>query len=133
MPFDLTGKCLAVDVSITVVDLSTIMHMPMSSGELGSVDITMDEDNIAADYLNVLAGMDIYSQIYPLPRAQLKASKVALQMKERLTSPAFHASLFKNSMEDGFLNTITLGASGILSSLATSAVRGSTNTEGNRM
>ena len=133
LPFTLTGKVLALDVSFTVVDLSTIMHMPMSSGSLTDVDMTMDEDNIASDYLNVLAGMDIYSQIYPLPRAQLKASKLALQMKQKINSPAFHASLFKNSLEDGFLNTITLGASGVLSEAFGGMVRGSTNTEGDRI
>ena len=133
LPFSLAGKVLAIDVSINVVDLSTIMHMPMSSGEIGEVDMTMDEDNIASDYLNVLAGMDIYSQIYPLPRAQLKATKLMLQMKQKFSSPAFHASLFKNSLEDGFLNTISLGSTSVISDALGGFVRGSASTEGGRM
>lgn len=130
LQFDLTGQALAIDVSINIVDLSTIMHMPMSTGGLLDVDMTMDDDNIAADYLNVLAGMDIYSQIYPLPKAQLAATKKLAQLKQKATSPAYHASLFKNSLEDGFLNDITFGVSGFVSELGSGLVRGNAVTEG---
>lgn len=125
LAFDTRGQALAIDVSISVVDLSTIMHMPMSSGGVLETDMTMDDDNIAADYLNVLAGMDIYSQIYPIPRAQLKLTERLASMKQKATSPAFHASLFKNSVEDGFINDITLGLSGIASRGMSGLVRGS--------
>lgn len=125
LQFDLRGQALAIDISLNVVDLSSIMHMPMSSGGFSEVDMTMDNDNIAADYLNVLAGMDIYSQIYPLPQAQLKAAKVLLGAKQKATSPAFHAAIFKNSIEDGFINDMTLGASGLMSDLFGAGIKGS--------
>lgn len=124
LQFDLWGQCLAIDVSITVVDLSTIMHMPVSSGELLNYDTTMDEDNILADYLNVLAGMDIYSQIYPIPRAQLQFTKELAKAKYKATSPAFHTAMFKNAITDGFINDITLGASGLLYELGTAPMKG---------
>ena len=130
LQFDTNGQALALDVSLNIVDLSSIMHMPMSSGALLSADMTMDEDNIASDYLNVLAGMDIYSQIYPFPKAQLKATKLLLQMKQKATSPAFHVSMFKNSATDGFLNDITLGASGVLVDAFGAGVRGNSVLEG---
>lgn len=130
--FDTSGQALAIDVTFNVVDLSSIMHMPMSSGSLGSIDMTMDEDNIASDYLNVLAGMDIYSQIYPLPQAQLRMTKLFLQAKQKATSPAFHAAVFKNSVTDGFLNDITFGLSAATYSAMSSLVRGSSLLEGDR-
>lgn len=92
----------------------------------------MDEDNIAADYLNVLAGMDIYSQIYPFPKAQLKMTKKLLAAKQKATSPAYHVSLFKNSVENGFINDITLGASGALSGLVSAPIAGTSLFEGER-
>ena len=132
LQFDTQGQVLALDVSLNIVDLSTIMHMPMSSGKLLETDITMDEDNIAADYLNVLAGMDIYSQIYPFPKAQLKMTKKLLAAKQKATSPAYHVSLFKNSVENGFINDITLGASGALSGLVSAPIAGASIFEGER-
>lgn len=122
--FDLHGNALAIDLSFTVVDLSTIMHMPMSSGGLLETDITMDDDNIANDWFAVLAGMDIYSQIYPLPGAQLKLRKQLMKIQQKFSSPAFHASLFRNSVEDGMINDLSLGLSGLVSNLYTAGVRG---------
>lgn len=132
LPFDLRGKALALDVSFTIVDLSTIMHMPMSSGQVTKTDMTVDEDNIAADYLNVLAGMDIYSQIYPIPKAQLKLTKTWLTAKQKVTSPAYHAAVFKNSIEDGFINDISFGLSGLVSNALGGLTKGNATIEGER-
>lgn len=131
LQFDLYGKCLAIDVTFNVVDLSSIMHMPMSDGTLGSTDMTIDEDNIAADYFAVLSGMDIYSQIYPIPRAQLRATKMLTSLKQKATSPAFHTAVFKNSMENGFLNDITFGGTNLLSQAMGAPVPGASILEGN--
>ena len=130
LPFDLYGKALAVDVTLNIKDLSSIAHLPVSSGNLLEIDIGLDEDNITSDYLAVLAGMDIYSQIYAFPKAQIKATKLLASVKHKATSPAYHASLFKNSIDNGFINSITLGASGAVSGLLQAAVRGSALTEG---
>lgn len=124
LAWDTNGQALALDVSFSVADLSTIMHMPMSSGGLLETDMTMDDDNIAADYLNTLAGMDIYSQIYPFPKAQLKMTKLLLGIKQKATSPAFHASLFKNSAENGMINDLTFGVSGLISDAVGAGVKG---------
>ena len=130
LPFDLYGKALAVDVTLNIKDLSSIAHLPVSSGNLLEIDIGLDEDNITSDYLAVLAGMDIYSQIYAFPKAQIKATKLLASVKHKATSPAYHASLFKNSIDNGFINSITLGASGLVSGVLQAAVRGSALTEG---
>lgn len=132
LAFDLNGQALALDVSITLVDLSTIMHMPMSTGKITEVDMTMDDDNIATDYLNVLAGMDIYSQIYPMPIAQLRLAKKLTQLRQYSTSPAYHAALFKNAVTDGFINDITFGVSGALYGAGSALVKGSSVIDGNR-
>lgn len=130
--FDINGQALAVDVQFNVVDLSSIMHMPISSGGLTETDMAMDDDNITMDYLNVLAGMDLYSQIYSFPKAQLKLTAKLANLKYRATSPAFHTAFFKNAITDGFINDITLGASGLAYDLVTAPMKGSTNTDGTR-
>ncbi len=132
LQFDVLGNALAIDVSITVVDLSSIMHMPITSGVMlmNGTDVGMDDDNILQDYLAVLAGMDIYSQIYTFPKAQIRATKVLAQAGFMASSPAFHAMLFRNSISDGLINDITLGASGRLASIWEAAAKGSASLEG---
>lgn len=131
LAFDTEGQALALDVNFSIVDLSTVMHMPMSSGGIFENDMTMDDDNITADYLNVLAGMDIYSQIYTVPRAQLKLTKKLAQFRSKANSPFFMASLFKNSVENGLINDLTLGLSGLASEAITAGVVGSSLVDGN--
>lgn len=132
LQFDTYGKALAIDLTFDIVDLSTIMHMPVGSGNLLDHDITIDDDNILMDYLNVLAGMDIYSQIYTWPKAQLDMTKKLAQLKYKTTSPAFHAAMFRNSMTDGFLNDITLGGSGLLMGALEGVNRGNALLDGTR-
>lgn len=97
LAFNTKGNPLAIDVSFTVMDLSSIMHMPISSGGLFETDTNMDSDNIMADYISVLAGQDLYTQLYAMPAAQLRLAK-EITKGSRLTSPsawaaATHASL----------------------------------------
>lgn len=91
MAFSPMGKVMAVDVSFTVADLSSIMHMPISTGKLFDTPATMDEDNVLMDYLAVLAGQDMYSQIYPVPKAKLNLARL-VSSKAHLISPAYWSS-----------------------------------------
>lgn len=127
LPFNKQGKPLAVDVTFSIKDLSSIMHMPVSTGSLfgalqdvvgaatnsGTNNPTMDEDNILMDYLAVLAGQDIYSQIYPLPKAKLKLAK-ALMQNEKLLSPAYWSAMFHESATSGIMKYLTLGSVNVL-------------------
>ena len=79
LPWDKEGHALGLEVSFSVVDLSSIMHMPIGTGPIKSINTTLDEDNILSDYLAVLAGMDVNSQIYALPRAKLRLAKSVMQ------------------------------------------------------
>lgn len=110
LPFNLRGEALAIDVTFSIVDLSSIMHMPVSSGSFLEVDMTLDEDNILSDYLAVLAAQDIYSQTYSLPRARLKAIKMQAGVQRKLSSPAWAASALHSSLTSGMLKYLTLGA-----------------------
>lgn len=116
LAFDLKGNALAMDVSFTVVDLSSIMHMPVSSGSLFSADMGLDEDNILTDYLAVLAGQDLYTQLYALPKAKLRLAKTVASLN-KLTSPAYWASMVHDSATAGTLKYLTLGAGNVLEGL----------------
>lgn len=103
--FDNRGNPLAFEVTFTVMDLSSVMHMPVSSGSIGSADMTLDEDNILSDYLAVLASQDIYSQVYPMASARLRAAKMAINAG-KWQSPAFWASSTHNAMTSGLLSYV---------------------------
>ena len=114
LPFNNKGGVMAVDVSFSIIDLSTIMHMPISTGSLFNISRTgnriTDEDNILMDYLAVLAGQDIYSQIYALPKAKLAFAKMINLNYEQLTSPAYHAAFFHEEMTSGLLGKTLFGS-----------------------
>jgi hypothetical protein len=108
LPFTNRGTVLAIDVSFNIVDLSSLMHMPISTGSIFGANMTMDEDNILMDYLAVLAGQDIYSQIYALPKAKLNLAK-RINSIDKLTNPAYWASLIHSETTTGMLSYITPG------------------------
>jgi hypothetical protein len=97
LPFTISGNPLGIDVSFSIVDLSSIMHMPVSTGSLfkiisgTDVDKNMDEDNILMDYLAVLSGQDMYSQLYFWPKAKLNFAK-RIRSLEKLHSAGYWAS-----------------------------------------
>ena len=114
LPFNNKGGVMAVDVSFSIADLSTIMHMPISTGSFLNTSRTgnriSDEDNILMDYLAVLAGQDIYSQIYAMPKAKLAFAKMINLGYEQLTSPAYHAAFFHEEMTSGLLSKTLFGS-----------------------
>jgi len=105
LPFTNRGQCLAIDVSFSVMDLSSIMHMPVSRGSVFGGTAELDEDNILMDYLAVLAGQDIYSQIYAIPKAKLNLAK-RIYNANRLTSPAYWASFIHSETTTGLLSKL---------------------------
>lgn len=113
LAFDLKGNALAIDVSFSIVDMSSIMHMPISTGKLTTGDMTLDEDNILSDYLAVLAGQDIYTQTYPMQKAKLNAAKRLMNLSN-ITSPGNWASMFHESSTSGILSYLTLGTINVI-------------------
>lgn len=105
LAFNNRGQAMAIDVTFTIVDLSSIMHMPISTGSLFESNKAVDEDNILMDYLAVLAGQDIYSQIYMLPKAKLNLAK-RISGLNKLSSPAYWASFIHEQATTGMLGII---------------------------
>ena len=131
LPFTNRGNVTSIDVTFTVEDLSSLMHMPISTGQLfstleqgvrtvvgavsaaatggafgavtGPYDASSDDDNLLQDYLAVLAGMDVYSQVFELPKAKLRMAK-NLRALDKITSPAYWASFTHNATTTGMLS-----------------------------
>ena len=90
LPFSRRGEALSIRVSFSVLDLSSMMHVPVSSGGIFGNETLIGENSVIADYLAVLAGMDLASQMYPLSKAKLNLMK-RIGEASKLTSPAWLA------------------------------------------
>jgi hypothetical protein len=87
LAFNATGRPLGMEVSFSVLDLSSIMSMPVSDGSLINIDLGIDEDHLLSTYLNVITGRDLYSQRYILPKAKIEWAKTRNKISTAL-SPA---------------------------------------------
>ena len=116
LSFNRQGQAMAIDVSFSIVDLSSIMHMPMGTGTIwefikngvGTNLPNMDEDNILFDYLATVAGMDMYNQLYPLPRARLQAARKYMSAA-KYSSSAYWAAALHDSATSGILSYTPVG------------------------
>jgi len=102
LPFNKVGQAMAIDVDFTIEDLSSIMFMNVMQGSLLSIlkdaatfslsKSASLEDNAFSDYLMVLAGVDVYNQIYWIPRARLKLGELYMQLN-RIKDPGYLSSM----------------------------------------
>ena len=83
---------MSLEVSFSVIDLSALMHMPipMLGMDVFSKEV-FAEDSPLTDYLAVLAGQSLESQIFDMPKARLKLLKTG-RMMDNLTSPGYWTS-----------------------------------------
>lgn len=109
LAFNTSGNPMAINVTFTVADFSSIMHMPISSGGLFETDTNLDDDNIMTDYIAVLAGQDLYSQFYAIPKAKMKLA-TAIAKFGKVTSPAFWASTVHEGLADNMITGPVISA-----------------------
>lgn len=116
-PFSKYGEPLAIEVSFSVTDLSSIMHIPIGGGTIFGHNVSMDEDNLLYNYLATLVGQDIYSQLYTAPKAKINLAK-RMRNLQTYTSPGYLAQKMHTETTTGFLGTVlTLGTGRALDSL----------------
>jgi len=86
--FNKNKNFMSVDVSFSVKDLSSIMHMPINSGfSLNPLKGVFDEDTVYTDYLHVLGSATLGQNIYPMRKLRENLANKANSFKA-LTSPA---------------------------------------------
>jgi hypothetical protein len=120
---------LGIDVRLTIVDMSSILHMPISmqfsaldgaiaaageavAGDTGAyvaslvTETAFDEDNSFTDYLSVLASLSFQDMVYPTNRWRIN---VANQMAsfDSWRSPARWANWFMGTFPGRVLNAVS--------------------------
>lgn len=107
--FNKSGQAMAIDISFTVIDMSSVMHMPIAKGfsPLDS-DGIFDDDTVFSDYMAVLSSQDLYSQLYKLPKLKLRLAK-SVRTLQSLASPAMWASVIHEKTPVGLLDVFYKG------------------------
>lgn len=70
------GEPMGIDITIEITELSSIMHIPISSG-FNPLDIraAFDNESLYQDYMSVLASMSLREQVYIGERLKLMMTK----------------------------------------------------------
>ena len=76
MGFDLRGRPLAVDITFTIMDLSSINAVPIDGGVFGPIRAALDDSTPMSRYIQLLAGRDLYTTKYWYPKQVKKYNKL---------------------------------------------------------
>lgn len=99
--FNQNKEPLGIDVTFSVIDLSSVMAMPVNTdiklGEIGANLVgNFDDDNTYTDYMAVLGGLGLVDQIYPLNKLAIRRAQTMANW-EQWKSPAHHANWLMGS------------------------------------
>jgi len=105
--FNKSSHAMAIDVSFSIVDMSSILHMQIAKGHFEGEGI-FDEETVFSDYMNTLSSLGLHEQFHTIPKLRLRAAR-SLRNLESLTSPARWASFVKNETPIGMLEVFFKG------------------------
>lgn len=90
LSFTKIGEPLGIDISFSVVDLSTIMHMPINQG-FNLVDSLrmFDDETVYNDYIATLSALSLHEQIYAGERFKLAMTKFMKNKDSFFSMPHF--------------------------------------------
>lgn len=108
--FSKNKNFMSVDVSFSVKDLSSVMHMPMNSGfSLNPLKGVFDEDTVYTDYLHVLASATLGQNIYPMKKLRENLRVKAMTLRALTSAPrwigTFHDMPYVGMIDAFFKDT----------------------------
>lgn len=104
LAFDNNGNAMAIDVAFSVVDLSSVLHMPVAQG-FGLTNLTASafgDDNSFDDYMATISGLSLHEQIYTGERVKLALTRQMVGMRQ-WASPGNIASFLTDNAVGRFL------------------------------
>ncbi|BCM95078.1 hypothetical protein [Burkholderia phage FLC6] len=109
LPFNKHMQAMGIEVTFSIKDLSSIMHMPISQGfSLNPTKGIFDEDTVFSDYMGVLAGLDLDDQIYSFRKFALNMTRYATNWRS-WTSSSHMASFLANGTPLRFVSMFYKG------------------------
>jgi hypothetical protein len=99
LAFTKKGQTNAIDVDFSVANLDNILFSDVATAGIGDpisrtvykVLNPIEKDNAFTDYMAVIAGLDVYNQIYYVPKLRLKLAE-SLNSMSAISDPAAYGS-----------------------------------------
>lgn len=95
--FNKQKRPLAIEVTFTVTDFSTLITAPVSSSMFDVFNVAISDDTPLGRYIATLGSRDLLTHKYTLPKIKLKASR-ALMKANQYISPASFGLRVGNSL-----------------------------------
>lgn len=86
--FNNAGNAMGIDVSFSIQDLSSVMHMPIVQGFSVAAGL-FDDETVFTDYMAILGSLTVNEQIYPVERLRLRLTKNMSNVKTWFSSAHF--------------------------------------------
>lgn len=80
LPFDRNGNAMGIDIAISFIDMSSIVHMPITEdwGLTNGFDSIFDSDSAFADYMAVLSALSLHENTHMTERASIQLRRFRL-------------------------------------------------------
>lgn len=115
LPFSRSKAPLAIDVSFTVTDFSTLIATPINKGMVtNNFSLVLEDDTNMGKYIQTLASRDVLTNKYLGPKFRLLGNRIRANTAQWLSSAqwAFRAGEMLNQSPAGmFVNDMTIGYS----------------------
>lgn len=114
LPFSRNGHANAIDVDFSVANMDEIVSVDVSTNGVISKGLAAlspnFSDNPFTTYMNTIAGVDVYTQVYRLPMIRLKLAERAMAIKSIMNpDPAAMAAFTVNKIPGEGLAKLVLG------------------------
>ncbi len=114
LAFSRNGHANAIDVDFSVANLDEIVSVDVSSNGVISKALSALSPNFSdspfTSYMNTVAGVDVYTQVYRLPMLRLKLAERTMAIKSVINpDPAAMAAFTVNKMPLEGLSKLVLG------------------------
>jgi len=86
--FNNAGNAMGIDISFSIQDLSSVMHMPLVQGFSPGAGL-FDDETVFSDYMAILGSLTVNEQIYPLERLRLRLTRNMSNVKTWFSSAHF--------------------------------------------
>ncbi len=113
LSFNKQGNAMAVEVSFSIADLSSVMAMPivertLLEEALNVFDSMFDDENVFSDYMNILASTSLQQQFYVSNKLKIRYQQ-KLRSLQRIFSPSRSMQIVHNFPPVGWLDIFFQG------------------------
>lgn len=110
MGYDKYGRPLAIDITFSVMDLTSFVTTPVDAGIFGGLTSALDDNNPMNRYIQMLAGRSIYASKYTAPRSRLRYMK-ARQAISMIGDPSAWGTAIGESIGNSIVGSLLNGYS----------------------